>query len=67
MNVFCDLSELGMTLNSMESDLSHHSVSDIYNEIYQWLSDFCKSNDILIENMKLERVDPCSFILNYFG
>lgn len=66
-NVFCDLSELGMTLNSMESDLSHHRVSDIYNEIYQWLSDFCKSNGMLIENMKLERVDPCGFILNYFG
>lgn len=56
-----------MTLNSMESDLSHHRVSDIYNEIYQWLSDFCKSNDMLIENMKLERVDPRGFILNYFG
>lgn len=52
MNVFCDLSKLGMTLNSMESDLSYHSVSDIYNETYQWLSNFCKSN-ILIENMKL--------------
>ena len=67
MNVFCDFSELGMTLNSMESDLSHYSVSAIYNEIYQWLSDFCMSNDILIENMKLERVDPCDLILNYFG
>lgn len=41
-----------MTLNSVESDLSHHSVSDIDNKIYQWLSDFYKSNDILIENMK---------------
>lgn len=57
---FHDLYELGMTLNSMESDLRQHSVSDIYNEIYQWLSDCCKSNDILIENMK-----QCGFILNY--
>lgn len=62
MIVFRDLSELGMILNSMESDLSQHSVSDIYNEIYQWLSDCCKSNDILIENMK-----QCGLILNYIG
>lgn len=66
MNGFSDLAELNMTLNSMESALSHCRVSDFYKEIDQWLSDLCKPSNVLIQNMKLIRADLCGLtLLNY--